>query len=164
MNETETRTQHSTLPLWIGEDGSIVGPKGKVLSQFPDKNGYLCINTYSAVSKKWRRHFVHVLVCETFHGARPDGKFAAHSDGNKLNVAAWNLAWKSAPENEADKIEHGTAVRGERHHSAKLTELDVLSIRADRAEGTTANALAAKFGIHPHTVRAIVRRSIWKHI
>lgn len=164
MDETDTRTKHPTLRLWIGEDGSIVGPKGKVLSQFIGQHGYLRINTYTARTNKWRQHSVHVLVCETFHGPRPEGKFAAHNDGDKLNVAASNLSWKTQSENEADKVAHGTAMLGSRHHQAKLTEADVIRIRSARAAGFTAVALATQFGIHPHTVRAIVRRSIWKHI
>lgn len=51
---------------------------------------------------------VHVLVCEAFHGVRPDGMQVRHLDGQVLNNAATNLAWGTAAENERDKVRHGT--------------------------------------------------------
>lgn len=41
-------------------------------------------------------HFrlVSWLVCEAFHGPRPEGLQSAHEDGNAQNDIASNLSWK----------------------------------------------------------------------
>lgn len=148
--------------LIIHEDGSIIGPSGRVLKPFTDKNGYLRINTY--VARKWAQHFVHVLVCETFHGERPSGMHAAHCDGDRLNPTADNLRWATAQENEADKVAHGTALQGERHHQARLTVLDVKTIRQERENGVLLSILAARFSVTESTISSIAKRKTWRHV
>jgi len=46
-----------------------------------------------------RKIFVHKLVCEAFHGLRPNGYQCNHKDGNKENNKAINLEWVTASEN-----------------------------------------------------------------
>jgi hypothetical protein len=55
-------------------------------------------------------------------------------------------------------------LRGMAHGRAKLTETDVLAIRAMRASGTTAKVIARQFGIAAVTVRKIVKRKSWQHL
>jgi len=56
-------------------------------------------------------------------------------------------------------------VRGERNRFAKLTEVDVLEIRAVYAKGgISTRALAERFNVHQVTVSCIVRRKTWRHI
>jgi hypothetical protein len=50
---------------------------------------------------------------------------------------------------------------GERHHAAKLTEQDVVAIRASRR---SQRDIAAEYGIAVSTVFNILARRIWKHI
>lgn len=54
--------------------------------------------------------------------------------------------------------------RGERHGQARLQEQDVLAIRAHAAAGVSQLALAARFGVSPSAISAIVRRHIWAHL
>lgn len=55
--------------------------------------------------------------------------------------------------------------RGATHHSAKLTESDVLEIRMIHAShGATLVDLAKRFNIAPSGVSGIVRRKTWKHL
>ena len=73
----------------IGSDGSIIGPSGRPLTLFVAKRtGYLRFTRYAA--GRWSQHFVHVAVCETFHGPRPPGKWAAH--GNDSSESSYALA------------------------------------------------------------------------
>jgi hypothetical protein len=54
--------------------------------------------------------------------------------------------------------------RGEDHHSAKLTALDVLEIRYLHALGWGARPIARRFGVNRTTISAIVRGKLWSHI
>lgn len=54
--------------------------------------------------------------------------------------------------------------RGTAHHAAKLTETDVLAMRAAAATGIDAKALAHQFGVSHQTAWRIVKRTLWTHI
>jgi len=55
--------------------------------------------------------------------------------------------------------------RGSSHRSAKLTEENVISIRSRYPAGDESMMdLAKEFGVTQHTIYAILRRIIWKHI
>lgn len=62
---------------------------------------------------------VHSIVCETFHGPRPDGYWVAHENGKRLDCRALNLSWKTVSDNHADKHRHGTMPCGAKHYTAK---------------------------------------------
>ena len=79
----------------------------------------------------------------------------------------------------ADREVHGTVPRGERHGSntrperrprgegnglARLTEAEVLEIRARAAAGEAKKRLARVFGTTAQTIRNIVFRRTWGHI
>jgi HNH endonuclease len=105
----------------------------------------------------------HRYICEKVHGAPPDGEWiaAAHSCGNKPCVNPRHLRWATYTENENDKRTHGRMQEGERHRWAKLSEKDVLEIRA-----TTGlhKDIALRFGVTNVTIGDIKRRRSWKHI
>jgi NUMOD4 motif. len=58
---------------------------------------------------------VHQIVCEAFHGSRPDGAVTRHLDGNPTNNVPSNLAWGTYTQNQLDTVAHG------RHHNASKT-------------------------------------------
>ena len=106
---------------------------------------------------KWRT--VASLVCEDLYGQPPTPQHeAAHSCGNgHLGcVNPRHLRWATHSENLADRVEHGTANRGERHGNAKITRHDVRAIRmmaGKRSQREIAEALG--------TTRNIVQRVIY---
>lgn len=72
-------------------------------------------------------------------------------------------------DNVRDMLDKGrmgkTGVAGERHPKAKLSEAQVIEIRARRAAGgTTLMGLAADYGVSNQLVSAIVQRLVWKHV
>jgi len=72
-------------------------------------------------------------MCILAHGAPPSKQVhAAHSCGNgHLGcINPRHLSWKTAKENERDKVEHGTLRRGSEINTSKLSEDDVRAIRA----------------------------------
>lgn len=144
----------------IDENGIVHGKTGLRLKTFPNRQGYLRFTTYEA--GRWQQVSVAVKVCEAFIGPRPEGYHAAHIDGNPLNNHVSNLAWKTPEENEADKILHGTSLQGERHHHAKLSEAQVLQIRA--ICGRTLIDVANQYGVSIPTIWNIQNRKTWRHL
>lgn len=106
---------------------------------------------------------VHHCVLEAFVGPRPSRAHqACHNDGDKSNNRLENLRWDTPAANNADKKMHGTHKQGEDAVMAKLTETDVLAIRARRGERQ--NDLAAEFGCTFSNISAIQRRKSWRHV
>lgn len=103
----------------------------------------------------------HVLACEHRNGSRPKGMSAAHECGVSMCVNPYHLSWKTTKKNHADKLRHGTLIRGEASPDAKLTEADVRVIRSSTESQTE---LARQFGVHHVTIHDIVRCRTWKHV
>jgi hypothetical protein len=101
---------------------------------------------------------LHRLVLFAFVGPCPEGMEACHSDGDPTNNRLENLRWDTRAGNHADKIQHGTHSRGTRHKMARLTESQVLSIRAD---ARPRREIAAHYGISPGHVNHIKARKAW---
>lgn len=141
------------------DDGTIIGSFGKPIRLFVSPRGYLRFNAW--IGGKVTQHFAHVAICEAWHGPRPDGMEVAHLNGKRLDVRPANLAWKTHVENEAHKVVHDTRAWGERHGMRRLTEAEVLAIRAS---GESSSAIARRYGICPGHVRGIRRRDTWRHI
>lgn len=103
----------------------------------------------------------HQMMCRYTHG-EPDEErtHVAHSCGNSTCVNPHHLRWATRPENEADKLKHGTHNRGERHGRVKLTESDVREIRALRGS-MKQKAIAEKFEVSQSAVSFIQSRKLW---
>ena len=110
--------------------------------------------------------YVHSLVCERFHGPRPEGMQASHGPcHNRRCFNPRHLSWKSRAENEADKLRDGTHIRGEAHGEAKLTEREVRELRWQWETGEwTQQALASEFGVSRSTVQNTLARKVWVHV
>jgi hypothetical protein len=63
--------------------------------------------------------------------------------------------------NMADKTAKGRQARGEGHGQAKLTDGQILEIRA--AEGPQ-RAISARYGVSQPLIGKIQRRELWKHL
>lgn len=105
----------------------------------------------------------HRYVCELEHGPPPKpGLFACHSCGNKPCLNRRHLRWGTAKENSADMVVHGTALRGERHPNAKLT--DELARRIKYAPEEDCAALTRDVDIQYQVVWQIKSGRAWKHV
>jgi|WetSurMetagenome_2_1015567.scaffolds.fasta_scaffold259012_2 hypothetical protein len=109
--------------------------------------------------------FIHRLVLETFIGPAPLGTEACHNDGNPLHNFLDNLRWDIHKNNQQDRIKHGTYTPGEKCHLSKLTNPDIIKIRAlYQFRVFTYKDIAKLYNVHHETIRRIVVREIWKHI
>lgn len=96
-----------------------------------------------------RGHLAHRLVCLAFHGPAPEGRpIVAHHDGDKFHNRPGNLRWASHAENGRDSVR-----LGERASCRKLSDDDILAIRAMRAEGAKLTQIGARFGARPSASR-----------
>lgn len=119
---------------------------------------------YGIVTYNSRNKLVTREVCERTYGPAPSrSHHAAHTCGNG-HLGCFNprhVRWATPEENNRDKIEHGTSLRGSKHNMAKLTDEDVAEIRRLRASGWKQEQLAQKFGIKQPTVSNILSGRSW---
>lgn len=145
--------QHPTIPeIFCTEDGRVF----RELVPSRDSGGYAQIRNGTM---RLRRH---VLVCETFSGARSPGMVVRHLDGNRANDSATNLAWGTQAENCADTVEHGNSTRGEKNARSKITAAMAADIKARIDAGEGNKAIAADYGISAQSVCDIRGGRTWK--
>lgn len=132
---------------------------GRELCPFVDTTGYLYVNLSDGARAK--KTAVHRIVLLTFVGPAPDGMQACHNDGNRENPALANLRWDTIKANSADRVRHGTQVRGERGSHAKLTEAQAVEIKG---RGGSSKQLAKEYGVASSTIRAIRIGKNWRHL
>lgn len=133
-------------------------PSKKLKVMWQHKDGYATV----FVNSRRRPVGCHVLVCLAWHGLPPEGKpFALHRDGDEANFAPENLYWGDHKDNAKDAAKHGTLAHGEAHGRAKLTEKEVLAIRASSETNVD---LAAKHGVNDMTIIAVRKHRTWTHI
>lgn len=111
-----------------------------------------------------RRAMIQHLVLEAFVGPRPPGMECRHLNGNPIDNRLENLAWGTPLENSADKILHGTSRRGSAHHAAKLTEAQIVEIRAMVLGGAKGCDVADLFGVSRASVSRIVNGMTWRNV
>jgi hypothetical protein len=145
----------STLGRVRREIGSTRAKAGNILRLTQERHGYLKVH----LDGRTRR--VHQLVAEAFLGPRPEGKETCHNNGDPSDNRLTNLRYDTPAANSADRIQHGTANRGERHGSARLTEDDVHRIRAQFAQGMTDTEIASPLGVSRRTIGDIRSGATW---
>jgi hypothetical protein len=92
---------------------------------------------------------------------------AAHSCGNG-HLGCCNgahLSWKTSKQNIADKNIHGTALLGERHHQAKLSNVQVIEIRRLLNEGSlTHRQIAELYAVGKAQISCIKTGREWSSV
>ena len=90
---------------------------GRVVGLRLNRDGYPTV----VLAMNGKRDFarVPVLVCEAWHGPRPEGLEVRHLDGTRLNASPENLAWGTHAENCQDTVRHGTHSRASRTHCTR---------------------------------------------
>lgn len=87
------------------------------------KKGYRAISLCHENRKVTKA--VHRLVCMAFRGLPPSpSSQVCHADGNRDNNAPSNLHWSTQQENWLDRKAHGRGIEGEKHHAARLTDIE----------------------------------------
>lgn len=96
----------------------------RLVATVPKGKGYPSVSLLRPSGKTTRKS-VHRLVCEAFHGPPPSPDHECrHLDGNPDNGRPSNLWWGTREENWQDRKAHGNGVEGEKHHAAKMSDVD----------------------------------------
>lgn len=94
-----------------------------------------------------------------------DGYYACHTCDNRKCCNPWHLFAGTHQENAEDRDRKGRGAYGERSKMSKLTEIDILSIRNERAAMQTSYPkLADRYKVSRHTIINICSRRTWRHI
>lgn len=105
----------------------------------------------------------HRYSYEHFVGPIPDGLCVCHKCDNPSCVNPDHLFVGTHTDNMLDKMAKGRGnhLVGSKHPKSKLSEADVLAIRADVRKQIE---IAAAFGIKQAQVSEIKRRVAWSHV
>jgi len=114
----------------------------------------------------WKRQHTsaHRQMCRLAHGEPPSPAYlAAHScnNGKKGCVNPNHVRWATAVENQFDKHAQGTAIVGQKNHSAKLTAEQVVGIIIGNERPCI---LARRYGVAPTHICHIRRGGAWTHV
>ena len=110
-----------------------------------------------------QRHVtVHRMVAIAHLGPRPEGLQVRHLDGDNQNNHPSNLAYGTPQQNIDDRGRHRGHASGERNASARITTMDVASIRTQRSLGRSYYAIAADLGLTRSHGRRICLGLSWK--
>ena len=148
-------TYHRALPNWIEAHKDHEGSECLIWPFSKYGSGH------AAFSVGHKGKIVSRIMCEHRHGPPPTPQHdAAHScgKGHLACVNPMHLDWKTKSENQADRIAHGTLIRGEEHKLSKLKAHQVIEIR--NSSGTL-KALAAEYGVCPSNIFAIKHKIRW---
>jgi hypothetical protein len=130
---------------------------GRVLTPRAHSSGYARVNLSDRLGVR-SDQYIHRLVLIAFTGEPPAQCDADHINGVRNDNRLANLRWLAITANRG----HGKN-RGASHHIAKLTDADVLAIRA--LEGTMSQAAIGRlFGVTQSAVWGILAGRRWKHV
>lgn len=155
---------------FLDKNGRLVRRPGWDLTPYPDKAGRRCVRLHRAPERRMVR--VYRLVAHEFV-PNPEGK----GEVNHLNGCPWddraeNLAWCTRAENMAHAVANGLCFggpervpRGERHHRAKLSRRDVLTMREmARTDRTAAVRYGRDQGASYNAAWAAATGRSWRHL
>lgn len=107
----------------------------------------------------------HRLIASVFLGECPEGMQVNHIDANKLNNRIENLEYITQRENIHHSMRLGLHPKGIKQGHSKLTEAQVLEIRARYIPNVVSQSMLAKeYGVTKTLIRQIIKRRNWKHI
>ncbi len=122
------------------------------------------VKGYGYISYQRKSYRVHRLSYELTYGPFDKKWMVLHLCGVRACVNPRHLYLGTAQDNSNDARDDGTRCRGESHGLAKLTNDQVIAIRAGCELGESSTALAQKYGVARTTVRDIATRRFWKHL
>ncbi len=142
----------------------IIGDTPRILKGGTDKDGYKICGLRRDGHTFGKR--IHQLVASAFiFNARPGiATIPNHINNVKYDNRVENLNWMTIAENTLYGNEHGNGCRGIRHGMARLSEEDVLHIRATCRTYADALIAAKHYQCTPQNIDRIMKRLTWAHL
>lgn len=120
-----------------------------------DRNGYGAFS-YAGLTRR-----AHVVALALDGRGPAKGQYACHHCDNPACVRPDHLYPGTPTQNMADAIARNRQQAGVRHYAAKLTDADVITIRAS---SDAIKIIAAQYGVSASNIAMIRRRKTWKHV
>lgn len=132
---------------------------GRFCIGMPMAGGYRCVKVRD---KERRGHLlVHVMVLKTFVGPRPTPEHeGCHNDGEPSNSRLDNLRWDTPLGNQADRVRHGTSLRGVTSPRKLTPEL----VHEIRTAGQTDAYWVGRLGAHRLTIQSARTGKTWQDV
>lgn len=111
-----------------------------------------------------KRTYVHRHIYEECFGFIPEGILVRHTCDNPSCINPDHMILGDDKDNARDRTERGrhNPLRGEFCHFGKLSEQDIINIRADVSSSN--HDLAAKYCVTHSNISAIRLNKSWKHL
>jgi len=118
---------------------------------------------YGVLGVNGRSTLAHRFSYELHYGEIPEGFYVLHRCDVPCCVNPDHLYLGTQFDNMRDMETRGRSKHpsGEDHGRAKLTESDVITIRASEQSW---GSLSKQFGVSKHVVGLVKRNRIWKHV
>ena len=138
-------------------------PTNKLMKYYSPENDYHIAGL--TVNGKTHSELVHRLLAITFLPNPLNLPEVNHKNGIKSDNQIENLEWCTTKENIQHSFDTGLnkGKKGENHNLSKLTEKDVLDIRAI-GRSVSAKILAEKYNTGEQNIYKILRRIRWTDI
>jgi hypothetical protein len=105
----------------------------------------------------------HRVSYELTFGKIAENLHVRHKCRNTACVNPDHLELGTREDNMSDKLRDGTDARGSKHGQAKLTETDVIELRAIK-DMFTLSELSEMYGLQKASIYSIISNRTWKHL
>ncbi len=128
--------------------------------------GYTDIEGYGTIYANGKMQLLHRFAWEQSNGPIPEGEgphgtCVLHRCDNPPCCNVDHLFLGTNQDNIDDMIEKGRQATGEDHGNSKLTETDVIAIRADTR---SQSKIAVDYGVSRSLISCIKLHKRWKHV
>lgn len=106
----------------------------------------------------------HQVAWQLIHGPLPVGMCVCHRCDNRPCCNPDDLFLGTKADNAHDMVAKGRSARGERNGLTRLTNSNVIDIRARLQSGIPRRVLASEFSVNVRTISRIALRQVWGHL
>ena len=157
-----TKRPNGTLLAWLRAAVRIETDECQLWPFSRNNNGYGFLHFNG---KRRFAHHVALLLVNRTVPVKPLESRHTFGHGNLGCINPRHLIDGTHKQNIEDAIWHGTFPRGERNGVAKLTEAQVLAIRAaPRAPWKLRREIAKKLGVNTKAIRDVQLGKTWRHL